>query len=76
MSDSQYLLKNCEVCGKAFSTSRRHAKCCSDKCRKKLSRQGRAKKQPENVTQVTLSYLDYLVGKHLTMPVAEDWQNA
>jgi len=79
---SGYLLRNCIVCGKAFRTNRYHAKTCSDACRQKhyrdskKSKQGRAVTTPENVTDVTLSYLDYLLNVTLTMPVAEDWQNS
>jgi len=81
MAHSRYLLKNCEICGAAFWSSRAHATTCSPKCRMKKMRQGRARTQKnittENVTNVTLSYLDWLIERevHMTMPVAEDWQN-
>lgn len=79
---SRYLLKNCLMCGKAFRTSRYHAKTCSPACRQKHYRQskaGQGKATPtENVTGVTLSYLDWLLEKNqpMFMPVAEDWQTA
>jgi predicted nucleic acid-binding Zn ribbon protein len=77
---SQYLLKNCIVCGKAFRTARFHTKTCSPACRQKHYRQNKAGKgkqaTTENVTVVTLSYLDWLLEKNqpMLMPVAEDWQ--
>ena len=76
----RYLLKNCIVCGNAFRTSRFHAEFCSGACRQKNYRQqkkkaGQGGSQGENVTGVTLSYLDWLVDRVSTMPVAEDWQN-
>jgi len=81
MAHSKYILKNCEICGKNFRTSRQHATTCSPACRMKKMRQGRARTtkniQVENVTNVTLSYLDWLIEREVqfTMPTPEEWQN-
>jgi len=71
MSQSQYRLTNCEVCGVAYRSARRHSRFCSAKCRMANMRQGRAKKKSE--TTVTLSYLETLLPLAHTSP--EDWQN-
>lgn len=82
MSTNGYRLVNCSICGKAFRSNRSHATTCSVNCRMKKSRQGRAKKgvtvPANNVTEVTLSYLDFLAAREgfLTMPTPEDWQNS
>lgn len=82
MQGQGYRIVNCSVCGKAFRTNRAHTTTCSPKCRQKKYRltkkntsAGEGKSQVESVTGVTLSYLDWLVDRVLTMPVAEDWQN-
>jgi len=76
MPQSGYLLINCEICGKEFRTNRAHATTCSPACRQKKYRKSKKKQTVGQggiqVESVTLSYLDWLVGKVLTMPIAED----
>lgn len=75
MQHSRYRLTNCENCGHAYASSRRHSRFCSTKCRMANMRKGRAKSTGKSVTNVTLSYLDnLLVGLSATTP--EDWQNS
>lgn len=76
MSHEQYRLANCEECGVAYRSARRHSRFCSAKCRMKNMRKGRAKEKKgagKSVTGVTLSYLDALLPLAYTTP--EDWQN-
>lgn len=76
-----YLTQRCEVCNAIFHSNRYHAKTCSNKCRQKKYRDekkkaGQGSTQVETVTDVTISYLDFLLTKHVTPNTwAEDWQS-
>jgi len=76
-----YLTQRCEVCGQIFHSNRYHAATCSNKCRQKKYRRdkkkaGQGNSQVETVTDVTLSYLEFLLAKHTSQNMwAEDWQN-
>lgn len=81
MHGEGYRLINCEICGKAFRTNRSHTTTCSPACKQKKYRMnkknkaGQGRREAENVTGVTLSYLDWLVSTQLSFNSPEDWQN-
>lgn len=60
----------CQNCGVRFEAKRFHARTCSDKCRKALSRAGRKDETPKTKSQikscsVTLQHLEDLVKEHV-----------
>jgi len=65
-----YTLRTCTVCGRGFRSARKHARTCSNACRKALSRVGQSahgdhkNDRAESVTQVTFQQLDMLLEKY------------